>query len=133
MTPRHRHVYLLESHPAVAMAVLASSGRLGEIRQIREYKGADAPQLDIKAHFSLLRDEIVRYATAMLGQHDLSPNDDDDLDALVGFLNVVELLKGEGDWFGCVDYGYFLIPKVFEFNIWERWEAALGAFDDAAG
>jgi hypothetical protein len=124
MNPLPDHVYLLESHPAVAMAVLASSGHLGKIRKILQYKGANKP--DVQAFFTLLRDEIVRYSVRFLGQIDSRPEDDDDLDALVGFLNVVELLERQGDWFGRIDSGYFLIPKVHGINVGVTWEAVTG-------
>jgi len=129
-TPRPCHVYLLESHPAVAMAVLARGGCLETIRRICQYKGNNEP--NVQAHFTLLRDEVVRYSATVDDGLACHPESDDELDAFVGFLNLVELLKGQGDWFGNIDYGYFLIRRVFDRSIGEVWETAFARAKQAA-
>jgi hypothetical protein len=106
------------------MAVLATGGHLGEIQHIPQYKGDNTRE--VRAHFSMLRDAIVRYSFPVLGHLECPPEDDDDLDALVGFLNVVELLTNRGDWLGSTDHGYFLITKILAFSIGELWEAVVG-------
>lgn len=108
--PATGFVYVLESHPAVSMAVSASQGQLQGIDVIPTYKGDNDPETLV--NFQNLRASVLHMAAAYLDVDELPLEDDNDLDAFVGFLNVVDLLRGAGDWIGTVARGFFMSPRI---------------------
>jgi hypothetical protein len=106
LTPEAGHVYVLESHPAVSMALWAYQ----DGNTLPRYKGNNQPET--QANFEALCAIVRALAAPRLDLDALAINDDNDLDAFVGFLNAVDLVRGKGDWIGTDEWGYFLCPKI---------------------
>lgn len=102
--PEAGKVYVLESHPAVAMAFWARYGQFGMSFPIDEYKDTGPGYSRLAGAVSALGQELLGAAPVLV--------DDDDLDSFVGLLNVVELATGRGTWFGTDALGYFLVPRA---------------------
>lgn len=141
-TPVPGKVYVLESHPAVSLGVWAEDRRLGTVRKVPKYKteaeedesadqssGAGEGSMVVSG-VRLLREPVVGLARAEHGLEAPLPENDDQLDGLVGLLNVVDLAAGRGDWFGTEQTGYFLIPRFGRYpegspaTMGEAWEKA---------
>lgn len=53
---------------------------------------------------------------------------DDELDAVVGLINLLDLASGHGDIFGTFEHGYFLVPARHSRPSWrELWKRAAEA------
>lgn len=115
---RDAGIYVLESHPAVAMAFWARYGLLGTQSRVHPYKrGGEA--------FAELRGAVIEYARAAISVSDITVRDDDALDSLVGLLGLVELVGKTGTWFGTDELGYFLVPKdPAKADFADLWETA---------
>jgi len=114
-------VTVLESHPALTLALLCTYGVAGFPETLPKYKPdvdtdlADALEVHVRnEHGVELGAEI---------------QDDDALDAFAGLLNLLDLVKGTCDVFGTERDGYFLIPArsrrpIFR-DLWSQAAAAL--------
>jgi hypothetical protein len=104
-----RVISVLETHPAVALAFYASYqlGRFPKI--IQKYKPLNTSTQPV---FGDLKDAVLEYANRERGVVEaLDIKCDDDLDAVVGLFNILDLANGDGDIFGTVETGYFLVPS----------------------
>ncbi len=110
LSPESRHVYMVESHPAVAMAIWANQKQLPGFDRIPKYKGNR--HKDTVASFRDLCATVCQLGGSYLDTSTLRVENDDDLDAFTGLLNVIDLLRGSGDWIGTVEQGYFLTPEL---------------------
>jgi len=102
-------IRVLETHPAVALGFYAAMGVRPFPSRIPVYKGSKANPGDFEA----LVDAVVTHLNAKHGCTVRRPADDDELDSLVGLLNLLDLAHGSGDFFGTED-GYFLVPAPAE-------------------
>lgn len=110
--PQPQHIYVLESHPAVTMAVWISQRQLGETLSLAKYKGDSSAET--KQGFRSVRAGVVDLFRRQFVSIECEVSTDDELDALVGLANCIDLQRGNCDWWGTEDAGYFLIPKVSE-------------------
>jgi len=115
-------LYVLESHPAVAMGFWTRDKKLSEVPK---YKRQITPS------FHKLVKEVKELAKELHEVDFVNIDDDDQLDACVGLLNLLDLVTGKGDWFGTSASGYFLVPqleilggKLFS-KVWEVAEASV--------
>lgn len=119
-------IYILESHPAVTMAVWIYQQRLGTLRQLPRYKG-DSSQIT-KIGFAEVSSSVIKLFNHEVAELQSSVTTDDELDALVGLANCVDLVRGDADWWGTEDSGYFLIPRIrdvkSELSVREAWDTA---------
>lgn len=105
--PESRTIYILESHPAVAMGFYASYASEGFGPAIAKYKGAGRSsdcfvRLCAATHGLLCVNREMPLETKIAT--------DDDLDAFVGLLHLLDLAENRGDLFGTAHDGYFLVP-----------------------
>jgi hypothetical protein len=147
-------VYVLESHPAVSLGIWAEDGRLGQVATVPKYKedkleevsgveedeGAEQDASAVEGGLRQLRGPVAALAASGHGLAVAAPRTDDELDALVGLLNLLDLAGGKGDWFGCERLGYFLVPRFSRYpdggpkTIGEAWEQAFATLGgNAAG
>lgn len=108
--PRPGVVYVLESHPAVSMAIWAGNQQLDGLDLVRKYKGNKREET--RENFGNLRESVGKLVAERFNMEDVPIGNHDDLDAFVSLLNVVDLLRGHGDWIGTVEHGHFLTPRV---------------------
>ena len=60
-----------------------------------------------------------------------APETDDELDALVGLMSLLDFGSGAGDFFGTSSTGYLLVPAPAGQPGWrELWRAAAAAHED---
>ncbi len=124
LSPVAGQVYVLESHPAVSMGIWALDGKLRGIQRVPYYKNKKS------AGFQSLVGAVSQLAEEAYSQNPAQIPHDDALDAFVGLLNLLDLLTGKGDWFGCEELGYFLIPLFnrgrpdFPNRVGDVWEEA---------
>lgn len=101
-------ITILETHPAVALGFYARSEPDIFPTSIQKYKGRGENSTVLES----LNTATLAYARRM---YEAVPskeiNSDDELDALVGLLNLLDLTNGNGDIFGTFEDGYFLIPR----------------------
>lgn len=115
-------ITVLESHPAVSLGFYASAGIAGFPRSIEKYK-------PLRQH-EVVSEQLVEAVTRHIdsAHHaDLEKpiRNDDELDAVVGLMNLLDLAGGTGDMFGTAEEGYFLVPRVArERSFLEIWETA---------
>lgn len=124
--PCTRCIYVLESHPAVTMAIWIAQKRLGSIGTLQKYKGDSS--VATKNGFQAARGGVVDLFRDEFASMDSPVSSDDELDALVGLANLVDLIRGKCDWWGTEDTGYFLIPKIADSlgsrTVREAWDNA---------
>jgi hypothetical protein len=98
------------------MALWANNNQLGRGvgNTLLQYKGDNKPETkaQTQANFQALRASVGALAAPQLNLDALAINDDNDLDAFVGFLNAVDLVRGKCDWIGTDEWGYFLCPEI---------------------
>lgn len=121
--PDPHTVYVLESHPAVTMAVWIFQQKLGSLTSLPHYKGGRTS--DMMYGFEQLSSAVTKLLSAKLAGS-LSPvKSDDELDALVGLTNCVDLIRDNADWWGTENSGYFLIPRIeteLGFGVRDAWD-----------
>ncbi len=124
--PISRCIYVLESHPAVTMAIWIAQKRLGAIDTLQKYKGDSSAAT--KIGFQSARNGVVDLLSKEIATLDSPVSSDDELDALVGLANLVDLIRGKCDWWGTEDTGYFLIPEITDSlgfpTVREAWDNA---------
>jgi len=102
-------ITVFESHPAVSLGFYASAGVAGFPRTVNKYK----PWSQNHEAFDALAEAV---GSHLLSVHaadlECSIASDDDLDAVVGLMNLLDLAGGTGDLFGTAEEGYFLVPRV---------------------
>jgi hypothetical protein len=143
-SPSPGRVYVLESHPAVSLGFWAEDGRLAPLTAIPKYKeekleqepadaeatGGEETASTVEGGLRQLRGPVVSLAGSGHSLTVRPPKTDDELDALVGLLNLLDLAGNKGDWFGCERLGYFLVPRFGRYpkdcpdTISEAWEQA---------
>jgi len=102
-------ITILESHPAVSLAFYASAGAGRFPQTVEKYK----PWRQNGAVFEELAAAVThRVETVHTATLATPITTDDDLDAVVGLMNLLELAGGSGDLFGTAEDGYFLVPRV---------------------
>ncbi len=131
--PNGRCIYVLESHPAVTMAIWIAQKRLGSIATLAKYKG-DSSAATTNG-FKVARDAVEDLFRSEFACMDSPVSSDDELDALVGLANLIDLLRGKSDWWGTEDSGYFLIPIAADsFGTWtvrKAWDNASESVNDS--
>lgn len=120
-------ITVLETHPAVALGFYAAQGAEGFPPPIRQYK----PMPRYRTGLMALVPAVIRQLRVHDKVAELHPTDtDDEFDALVGLLNLLDQAAGTGDLFGTVRDGYFLVPRrkgtrTYQ-QVWETAAAAIG-------
>ena len=100
---------MFESHPAVSLAFYASAGTPGFPCIVEKYK----PSRQHVSVFENLAGAITHRLEARHAGALVEPIvTDDDLDAVVGLVDLLGLAEGSGDLFGTAEEGYFLVPRV---------------------
>gem|GEM_PF-1987990 len=102
-------ITVLESHPAVSLGFYASAGIAGFPRTIEKYKPCRHNRVVFDALVEAVTEHIISSHAAHLERPIAS---DDELDAVVGLMNLLDLVGGTGDLFGTAEEGYFLVPRV---------------------
>lgn len=123
VTPWLGRMTALESHPAVTMALLCQNGRLDGVDNLKPYKDGTQKEarqtlwtaissymLDRWPHL-LFRNDFAQVATCPT---------DDELDALVGLLNALDVLHAQADWIGDDEDGYIVVPRLTEHQSWRE-------------
>lgn len=118
-----RTIHILETHPAVTLGFYASSRVAPFPASIPVYKGSKTA----KAACASLSAALVDHISASYGTRLAAPSNDDDLDGLVGLLNLVDLLEDRGDVFGTADDGYFLVPACPGLSFETLWSSSVSA------
>ena len=120
-------ITVLETHPAVALAFYALDVRHGLPKDIPKYK----PVRGNVAAFGALAGAVMRTLRATHSIAALeAPVTDNELDALVGMLNLLDFASGTGDVFGTTESGYFLVARRGDGASWrELWQQAAAAVD----
>lgn len=108
-------IYVLESHPAVTMAIWISQQKLGSLGSLPKYKGDRSVQTNRGLQTTSV--SVVALLLQYIDLKDVSISTDDELDALVGLANCFDLVRGCGDWWGTESTGYFLIPAITQENL----------------
>ena len=118
-----------ESHPAVALAFYAAQGADGFQPPILKYK----PLPQHGTAFLLLAAAVATHLKTCHGVVlEESIRTDDELDALVGLLGLVEQAAGTGDFFGTARDGRFLVPRRKGARTYGQiWEDAAAALEKA--
>jgi len=105
--PRERTIYVLESHPALTLAIWCVRGMPGFPSVLPKYKGGAERRV-------VARELSVLVSRLLVDRYDVTfatmPDSDDALDALVGASNVLDLARGRAEIFGTEKIGYFLVP-----------------------
>ena len=102
-------ITILESHPAVSLAFYASAGAGRFPQRVEKYK----PWRQNGSVFEELVAAVTHRVETVHAATLATPiTTDDDLDAVVGLMNLLELADGSGDLFGTAEEGYFLVPRV---------------------
>ena len=115
-------ITVFESHPAVSLGFYASAGVVGFPRTIAKYK----PWSQNRDTFVALAGAVISHlGSAHAANLERPIASDDDLDAVVGLMNLLDIAGGNGDLFGTSEEGYFLVPRVTQSRSFlEIWETA---------
>lgn len=121
-------VYVLESHPAVSLGFWVIDDAFGTaLQSLPRYKGnqeSESEGTENPRNDATVTDSLAKIIAAVCNlseeRYDLKLNElpcnDDELDAFVGFLNLMDIIKEKGDWFGTIETGYFLTPRLSLLN-----------------